>query len=309
CALLALWPRFSQRAGTGLSTQGEQARMELVDGSQIVALPHTQLRVAQDNETGTRIVLDHGSARFSIRHRQGLPFEVVSGNVSVRVVGTRFLVAADDGNVSVEVFEGSVQVGADAATELLEEGARWSNAAAEVSPLAANPANPANPAATSTAPELFPGTLGSEPDPLPQGTQEPADAPETRRGPRPTAALLFAQAAEARRNGDQSEAAEAYESLLRFHPRDERAPITAFELGRLRMDHLGDLAGAQSAFQRALQLGLGPGFREDCMARRVEALHALGRVSQCEDARSAYATRFPRGRYASHLASLCVTGE
>ena len=80
---------------------------------------------------------------------------------------------------------------------------------------------------------------------------------------------LFEQARRLWRDGHIREAADAYQALLSSHPRDPRAGLAAFELGRLRMDRLGDMPGAVQALERAVALAPGAELREDAMARLV----------------------------------------
>jgi tetratricopeptide (TPR) repeat protein len=116
---------------------------------------------------------------------------------------------------------------------------------------------------------------------------------------------LFDLGNAARRAGDAAGAARAYELLLEHHPGDARAGLAAFELGRLRMDRLGDVHGAIQALGRAVALAPGAGFREDAMARLVDAYAAAGAKERCRSARSAYLESYPNGIRASAVKSRC----
>jgi transmembrane sensor len=93
---------------------------------------------------------------------------------------------------------------------------------------------------------------------------------------------------------------------LKKFPSDGRAGLAAFELGRLRMDRLGDWPGAVQAFERAVQLAPGSGFREDAMARLVTAYAATGRSSDCVRSRDAYLAAFPAGVHRDAVAKGCT---
>jgi hypothetical protein len=136
-------------------------------------------------------------------------------------------------------------------------------------------------------------------------SERPSTAPEPET--KPGARELFDLGNAARRAGDSSGAARAYETLIANHASDPRAGLAAFELGRLRMGPLGDVRGAVSAFRRAIALAPGAGFKEDAMARLVEAYAALGETSQCRSARDAYLTSYPRGVHASTVAKRCAS--
>jgi tetratricopeptide (TPR) repeat protein len=142
------------------------------------------------------------------------------------------------------------------------------------------------------------------------------EAPSSADAPRPSASTpreptvagpreLFDLGNAARRAGDGAGAARAYEQLLEHHPRDARAGLAAFELGRLRMDRLGDVHGAIQALQRAVALAPGAAFREDAMARLVDAYAAAGATVRCRSAQSAYLESYPTGVRAPTVARRC----
>ena len=79
-----------------------------------------------------------------------------------------------------------------------------------------------------------------------------------------------------RRAGRMREAADAYAALLASYPDDARAGLSAFELGRIRMDALDDEAGAIEALERSLAAGTAASFHEDALARIVVAQRCPG---------------------------------
>ena len=126
----------------------------------------------------------------------------------------------------------------------------------------------------------------------------------TRRAAGSAANELFTAAAEARRSGNAAEAARLYRRLVARFPRDDRAALASFELGRIRLDQLGDPNGAASAFRRALALGGGP-FAQDARARLVEAYDAAGNMAACERSKRAYLRRYPNGRHVVDVTRAC----
>jgi TolA-binding protein len=120
-----------------------------------------------------------------------------------------------------------------------------------------------------------------------------------------TADLLFARALEARRGTDPLEAESTLQAFLARYPKDRRAGVAAFELGRLRMDVSHDNAGALSALSRALTLSPRAAFAEDALARIVQVHHASGDRRACAEGKAAYMKRYPAGAYAASLAPLC----
>jgi len=268
-------------AGTTLTAAAEPVAATLEDGSEIVAAPESHLeRVAARSEDELRIALRRGSATFEVARDPSRTFVVQAEDVEVRVIGTRFSVSRRGDEVDVYVERGSVDVRVGEETRRLRPGQSWSGAARE--PVAA-----VEPVVFEDAPE--------------------AEEPEVtmrRRRSRPSATELFDAARAARRDGEPSRAAEAYDRFLRAYPGNPRAGIAAIELGRLRMDRLGDPAGAARAFERALRLGAG-GLREDVMARLVRAHRAAGHGSACARARDAYLGRYPEGRHADDVRDGC----
>jgi TolA-binding protein len=107
------------------------------------------------------------------------------------------------------------------------------------------------------------------------------------------------------RRGLIQEAADTYQALLTEYPRDGRAGLAAFELGRLRMDRLGDLRGAVQALERAVALAPGSEFREDAMARLVAANAGAHDMSACARARDQYLADFPSGVHRRTVAAAC----
>ena len=83
--------------------------------------------------------------------------------------------------------------------------------------------------------------------------------------------------------------------MLASHPRDPRAGLAAFELGRLRMDRLGDMPGAVKALEQAVALAPGAELREDALARLVAASAAAHDRAVCGAPATRYLTEYPAG--------------
>ena len=122
--------------------------------------------------------------------------------------------------------------------------------------------------------------------------------------PEPTAAEIFREATLARRAGRVREAAQAYGRLLTEYPEDGRAGLSAFELGRIRMDALGQPGAAVEALHKALSAG-GGGFHEDALARLVVAYDTMGQHQACIKARERYLSRYPQGVHVAALSVRC----
>jgi tetratricopeptide (TPR) repeat protein len=107
------------------------------------------------------------------------------------------------------------------------------------------------------------------------------------------------------RAGHMAESAGLYEEILARYPHDARTGLAALELGRIRMDHLGDLKGAVVSLQRAVRLAPAASFHEDALARLVQANDRLGRRGDCVRARDAYLTRYRDGIHAATVSKAC----
>lgn len=307
------------------SAQAEVA-VRLEDGSRVQLAPKSQLRLLANAPSAIALELRSGTARFDVTHVPGRSFAVKAGTAEVSVIGTRFALTrqpeAGFVRVRVAVSEGTVEVRrADAPgqePQRIHAGESWSARLSEPGAVAQAP-TPAPEAAdeVSDTPE--------EPALLAQESAEPSELeakrllePESaeRRGARhrraqsvraaePGAAEVFLRGNLARRAGRMGEAAEAYASLLASYPEDARAGLAAFELGRIRMDALGDASGAIRALERSLTAGPAASFHEDALARIVVAQDALGRTQACAQARDRYLAAYPGGVHAHALAARC----
>lgn len=248
------------------------------------------------------------------------------GAVEVLVTGTQFRVArsvVEGGErVRVDVEEGSVEVHRKGVGAVrLQAGDHWSAFVAKAEQVREEQleketdALPISPSVTTQdSGEQAQADEASE-----DGDEEEVDGePEStgrvsKRRSRGKVAAERAQAAEdlfqqanvARRAGLVTESAKLYGELVTRHPRDHKAALAAFELGRLRMDSLSDVRGAVDALERALKLDARRAFAEDALARLVLAHEALGDRAACTRARARYLARYPEGVHAQHVAARC----
>jgi len=264
----------------------------LGDGSYVALAAGTRARFTSDRPTAVRIDLERGAVEIEATHVEGRRFTVGAGSYEVRVVGTHFVVRrAPHERVEVRVDRGAVEIASGGGeTRTLRAGEQWSApdgavdapASASPSPSAAEDREPPQgpEAAERTAPP---------PARAPVGPASPA--------PRETAKGLFDEAQRDRAEGRAEEAAQAFDRLRRSFRHDPHAPLAAFELGRLRLDVLGDPRGAEEAFRDTIALGPSSPFREDAEARRIEALSRMGDAARCAAARDAYLARWPNATY------------
>ncbi len=279
----------------------------LAEGSRVELGASTRARLTSARAKAIRIDLERGSVEIEATHVDGRTFVVGAGGYEVHVVGTHFTVRREPGDqIAVRVDRGAVDIaavgGAGGDTRRLAAGEQWS--------APDGPSAHAPPPAIDPTPSA-PGTLAAAPSAVEPAS--PAAVAERPSSAQPAAAAstnavaashrdesakgLFDEAQRARADGRPYDAARAFDRLRRSYPQDPRAALSAFELGRLRLDALGDPRGAEEALRDAIALGPSSPFREDAESRRVEALWRMGDATGCASARTAYLARWPRGTY------------
>lgn len=295
------FPGSNERAALAdarLQTAGEPLAFTLLDGSKVSLAAHSELTVQRNQAAAVSLGLARGRAELDVTLQPGRSFMVVAGDVEVRVVGTQFSVAATPEaqglRVEVSVLRGVVEVRSASRPGIV------ARVAAGQSWLQAPGASPSREAPAGAAAEPAPAAASK-----PQLPSAGSSAPLPSAAVGPSARELFEKAGASRRAGDAQGAARAYEDLLRFHPGDARASLSAFELGRLRMDRLGDSAGAIAALERAVALNVGPTFREDALARLVSVYAAQGNFAACARARDRYLASYPSGVHAAAVRTRC----
>ncbi len=299
--------------GARLETAADALAVTLVDGSTLKLDPNSRVEVGDRTKSAAKLVLDRGRIECDVVHRPGRTFVVLANGVEVHVVGTRFSVAtehdADTVRVEVRVERGAVEVrSAGDAEEVtrVEAGRSWSRvtrtgdlAAKQTEAPATASAPPAN--ASAAPAEPAPGEVAA-----PAASAPTPAADSSARARASDARELLEQASGLFREGRVAEAAQAYQALLSTYPRDARAGLAAFELGRLRMDRLNDAAGAVRAFERAVALApRSSSFREDALARLTSAYAAVGNSSGCQRSRDRYLDEFPNGVRRRTVAAAC----
>jgi FecR-like protein len=276
------WNRSAPRGEMDESVL-ETGALTLADGSRVTVEPGGRARVLGVRADAVELQLEAGAIGLTVPHGKR-SFVVHAGRYDVVDLGTHFRVLlAPQGAVSVDVEEGNVEIrdrqGVQSVRRL-SAGDAWSNAPV------------VQPAAAST--ELV------SPDPSPPASTAPAVVERER-----SAKALLESAEHARLGGQARAAATDLDTLRRRFRHDPRAALAAFELGRLRLDSLGDAAGADEAFRDAIALSPQGPLREDAEARRVEAL-AAERSPECVMVRNAFLARYPHSVHAAVVSGTCA---
>jgi transmembrane sensor len=278
-------------AGTTFEAPAGGETITLGDGSRAVLDPRSKLTLLTVRPELVRVALERGGVDLDVVHAEGKQFVALARGYEIRVLGTRFRVrlgeAAGAPALEITVARGRVRVtrvgesGADNAREadvrVLDAGETWSTAPN----VAAAPA----PEAEATPPLRPKPTAGSE---LGESARD-----------------LLARAEAFRAANDPRAAARLFDALRLRHRSDPRAGLAAFELGRLRLDRLGDPRGAAEAFNDAISVAPDAPFREDAQARLVEAYAASRDSSRCLEAQAVYLLRYPRGVHRAKVAARC----
>jgi TolA-binding protein len=295
--------RAPEHAATQLSVE------RMASGAQKVSFPEelsitlqsaASYRILERTKQLVHLQLERGAAEFDVTPGRARRVVVTAGGFDVEVVGTHFSIelreASGQPDIEVRVAHGNVKVrsSGDERTivRALAAGESWATRTNSSSEPATPPVPPATPATPAT-PEV--------PATAPSASLPGASARVL------TAKDLFEAAEASRLKGNPSEAAAALDRLRRGFPADPRSGLAAFELGRLRMDQLGDPAGAIVALGDAIRLDPSARFREDAQARIVQLYARFGQLERCRIAQTEYLKRYPVGSHVAAIQGLCVS--
>jgi transmembrane sensor len=292
--------RGSDLAGVVVES-GPSPSVTMPDGTSLTLRSGARLRY--DRVQGDRVetTVERGEVVFDVPHVASRVFVVHAAAFDVVDRGTRFVVGVEGDRVSVSVETGSVEIARAQGAEpkrTLAGGESWTNARNAATP-------PTGAASVATVPVPLPGAV-----PAPDTSDTAPSTPPTESARAPSSSSpgpreLLQAANDARVAGHPREAAAAFDNLRRHYRSDPRAGLAAFELGRLRLDSLGDPGGAAEALADSIALAPGATFREDAEARLVEALDRAHDAGRCAAARRGYLARFPNGLHAASVAARC----
>lgn len=272
----------------------------------------TRLEVRTATEERVEIVLEGGAA-FSVVPNPARPFLVRVGQVSVRVLGTQFVVEEQGARVRVTVQEGSVQVAWPGSAAVLETGASGlyppekaaTTASAAVAAVAAAP----EPSASAAVPVRRFGSTERAVSParsdreqfvahIQRGEYQKAYAilADRKDVVGSSAQDLMRAADAARLSGHPGRAVPYLERITRDHAADSRAPLAAFTLGRIYLSQLAQPARAARAFAVTRRLAPGGPLASDALAREAEAALACGERSRAAALAFEYLERYPEGK-------------
>ena len=325
--------RAGQAGASVTAVAGTPLPLQFSDGSKLVFEPGAQARVSRLTDNGAELLLEEGRLVADVRHTGEAHWSVSAGPFKVVVTGTRFAAewVPATRKLSVEMFEGSVLVegpslGAGLALragETLEVGAaslavvtRTVKATAAVTsgPTPASEHVPA-PASVEQGPGPSARLPAENPAPTPEATPqrslstwtdlaasgrygEALKAAEREGFARLCAELdaeqLLALGDAARYASSSSRARQAFQSLVRRFPRDQRSLDARFALGRLESE-VGDPQAASRWFERYLTSARKPPLAEEAAGRLVEIYDHVGDNRAAVRAARAYLERYQGG--------------
>ena len=287
--------------------------LRLSDRSRVALAEGASLTLTRHAPTAVEFTLRAGHASFEVTSGGPRRWRVDCGLATVTVVGTGFDLDLDPARLTVSVRHGAVRVeGARVAgaSQLLRAGASlavWATPPTPPTVIAPAPtlidagvAAHWRPAAV-TAPARRPAVArahvdASTPDAPPRvvvadAAVDPAEA-------------LWQRADGARRAQRYADAAALLVTLVDEHPRSARAPMAAFLVGRDRLRALRQPALAAEAFERAIELGLADGLREEAWLGLVESHWQSGDRAGARSAANVYRTMYPLGAHRGYIDSL-----
>lgn len=107
---MVLLPQFQSPTTEVYATGvGQHRTLTLADGSTLAMNAATRLSVTLRRDSRD-VTLEQGEVIFDVAHDARRPFEIAAGDRTVRVVGTQFDVRRRDGELSVTVARGAVEV-------------------------------------------------------------------------------------------------------------------------------------------------------------------------------------------------------
>lgn len=271
--------------------------LRLADGSVASLIgEHSELSILENTATRVDLKLLAGRAQFDVVKNRARDFVVEAGEYHVTVVGTVFAVEHFERHVEVSVVEGTVRVEGPTGTRVLTTGEEASFEASGETAKLEQPA-PAEGGPRALHKKARPGDRPSWRSLSKNGDYDAAYAlisqgTEVDNDP---AALMDAADA-ARLSGHPAGAVKYLERVLKEHRNSPVAPLAAFTLGRVYLDHLGQPRSAADSFALARRLAPAGSLAQDALAREVESLSKGGDEREANVKAKEYLRDYPKGR-------------
>lgn len=274
--------------------------LRLTDGSRVEVLDSkTRIVKLEDSAAVVLLALAQGHAQFDVARRANRVFRVRSGDVSVEVIGTRFVLQRVGTRTHVAVERGRVAVSWPSGRRELAAGeADWFPPAREAEDVEAESEVGAadEPFAAERAPRVEPKTSWRDHAELGEFKRAYELLESSKQPVGSTVSELMLAADAARLSGHPAESVGFLRRVISEHPRDARAPLAAFTLGNVLMNQLGQPREAEAAYRIARQASSSAALSQDALARQVEAAHRAGDDVLARRLAERYVREYPRGR-------------
>ncbi len=282
CVGLYLWrhPRVEPAPAAAAPVAAvASSSLKLTDGSQVQLALGAQVTTVRDGADGIELRQLAGRVRYEVVPNPRRTFLVRANEVSVRVIGTIFVVELCADTTLVSVERGRVQVNDGARQLSLATGERL-----ELSRPPREPVRSAPTPLVSMAPVIPPPGIDTAPARL-----DPA--------------AEFREVDAARRRGDLAAASEGLRRLTRSLGADPRSASAWFTLGRVEAAQ-GHPAAAAQAFERCRSLQPAGALAEDALAETASAWRAAGDRARAVEAATLYLSSYPSGSHAERMRHL-----
>jgi len=279
--------------GAELQSQENNLSFRLTDGSEVKLTPRSTIALKESSAHAITLRLDTGRASFDVKEEETRLLTIISGPVLVRTIGTSFFVSRSEKSgaeeIIVSVDRGVAEVrGPDGDLKRIASGEAWSLRLPKKS-------------ASSTSAQSTPHQEPEAPDSNSLSRKAP---PATEPAQKAAALELFSAARSKKNSGDPRGAAADYQRFLGQFSTHPRAAVAALELGRIKMDQLGDPKGAIAPLKQALRMGAG-GLGDDALARLTQAQARSGQLAGCRSSKEQYLRRYPNGVHLGQIQQLC----
>jgi TolA-binding protein len=320
------------------ASPSEPLPIRFTDGSSLLLAPTSAARVTETGAHGAHVVVESGHVDVSVVHRPATDWHLRAGPFDVAVTGTKFDLEwrSSQGELSVAMKEGHVVVSGGCLARSQELGAgerlvasmvtsRWQVSSGDevLASSGADPAKSPELPTSDTSPADLPGVARPPVEKsapvasVPAGSAEsPAWRGALSRGDYRAAvsmlddnawaqalqtsgaADLMALANAARLSNDIDHATQALLSVRRRFPRDGRASVAAFTLGRLAFDHSHAYADAAKWFRRYLAEAPTGDLAREASGRLIEAYQLSQNRAEAIEAARRYLSEYPTGPHA-----------
>lgn len=222
----------------------------------------SEVVIASAEPGGARVLLRRGGARFDVVPNPSRRFVVDVGLVTVEVLGTEFDLVREGDRVQVDVVRGKVAVSWPGERRVLARGEHG----------------------------IFPPEQAEEPE------TPDSEAPDSETHAKPSkqdVEAMLSAADAARRSGHPERALSILRRVLKKYPRDSRAPLAAFTIGRIELDRRQFKAAARQ-FAQVRKMGKNS-LAEHALAREIEAWNAAGNTGKARARAEEYLRKHPKG--------------